>query len=212
MTPSGDRRLVTVTSPDGGGVLKAFGLFDNMVGGEMTVRAAIENRSPASPVSGKLVVADYQIVKAPLLARLLSVAALTGIGDLLRGEGISFSNLDMPFLLAEGKFEIQEMRAHGTALGITANGAVDRDRDTLALEGTIVPIYAFNSMFSNVPVLGQILSPERGGGVFAATYSMTGPIDEPEVVVNPLAALAPGVLRNLFNILPGSGAKGGAVR
>lgn len=212
ITPFGDSRLLTMTSPDGGEVLKAFGVFDNMVGGELTVRASIDDRRAARPVSGKLAVTDYQIVKAPSLARLLSVAALTGIADLLRGEGISFSDLDMPFVFEDGKFEIREMRAHGTALGITANGTVDLDRDALAVGGTIVPIYAFNSMFSNLPVLGQILSPERGGGVFAATYSMTGPIDDPMVVVNPLAALAPGVLRNLFNILPGAGTKEDKIR
>ena len=36
--------------------------------------------------------------------------------------------------------------------------------------------------------------------MFAATFHASGPIDHPDVSINPLAALTPGVLRNLFDI------------
>lgn len=209
LSPRAEGRVVSMTSADAGAVFRAFGAFDNMVGGKLDVRAVIGGRDPGAGITGRIAVSDYHVVKAPLLARLLSVAALTGIGDLLRGDGISFSTLDLPFSLRGGRFELNEMRAFGPALGITANGALDLKADTLSLEGTIVPIYAFNSILGNVPVLGQILTPEKGGGVFAATYGIKGKADDPAIVVNPLAALAPGFLRGLFNILPEGGGRGG---
>jgi hypothetical protein len=34
--------------------------------------------------------------------------------------------------------------------------------------------------------------------VFAATFRLSGPIGDPQVSVNPLAALTPGFLRGIF--------------
>jgi hypothetical protein len=66
-----------------------------------------------------------------------------------------------------------------------------------------------------VPLVGRLFSPEAGGGLFAATYRVQGPLDEPTVTVNPLAALTPGFLRGLFGIFDqgrGEGAGEGARR
>jgi hypothetical protein len=68
------------------------------------------------------------------------------------------------------------------------------------LKGTVVPAYSLNSVFADVPILGPLLVPEKGSGLFAATYFMRGPIDNPSVGGNPLATLTPGFLRGLFNI------------
>ena len=81
-------------------------------------------------------------------------------------------------------------------------GNLFRNADVLDLEGTMIPAYALNSVFGHIPLLGEIFTGgEKGGGVFAATYRMTGPIEEPMVSVNPLSALAPGILRNVFGII-----------
>ncbi len=64
--------------------------------------------------------------------------------------------------------------------------------------GTIVPAYFFNSLLGHIPLIGKLFSPEKGGGVFAAKYQVTGPIDNPEVHVNAMSMIAPGFLRNLF--------------
>ena len=65
------------------------------------------------------------------------------------------------------------------------------------LSGTIVPLSAVNKMLSSIPLIGTILS---GGSdsVFAATYTMKGETENPETVVNPLAALTPGILRRIL--------------
>jgi hypothetical protein len=85
-------------------------------------------------------------------------------------------------------------------VGFTATGHIDLGKDTMNLTGTVVPAYTLNSVFGDLPLIGSILVPEKGSGLFAATYSMRGPIDNPDVGVNPLATLTPGFLRGLFNI------------
>jgi len=94
------------------------------------------------------------------------------------------------------------MLAFGESLGITANGWIDIDRDRLELRGTVAPAYLINSILGNIPVIGQLLG---GGsqGLIAANYQLSGPMSDPAVAVNPLSALAPGILRQLFAPLVG---------
>ena len=82
-------------------------------------------------------------------------------------------------------------------------GRVDLANDVVDLNGTMVPAYALNSALGFLPVIGDILVGPTGGGVFAATYRLSGPMDAPSITVNPLAALAPGVLRKLFRFFDG---------
>ncbi|HVI51557.1 MAG TPA: AsmA-like C-terminal domain-containing protein [Candidatus Sulfotelmatobacter sp.] len=201
-----NRRALRITSGDAGSVFKAFGVFDNVVGGQLTLDAYYDDANPREPLIGQCQVTDYQVMKAPALARLLTVAALTGVVELLSGEGINFSTMQVPFVLTDGVLEIKDGQASGTALGLTARGQVDLDNDKLALEGTIVPAYVLNSVLGRIPLLGSIFANEKGGGVIAMNYSMSGPSKDPSVMVNPLSALTPGFLRKLFNIFDdGSG-------
>lgn len=74
-----------------------------------------------------------------------------------------------------------------------------REPEVVDLRGTIVPAYAVNSLFGNIPLLGDLITGgEEGGGLFAATYTAKGPLTSPTVSVNPLSALAPSFLRKLF--------------
>ena len=94
-------------------------------------------------------------------------------------------DLSAPFELQQGTFEIKEARASGTALGFTTNGKIFRHADVVDLEGTVIPAYALNSVFGRIPLLGDLFTGgEKGRGIFAAAYTMTGPIEAPVVSVN----------------------------
>jgi hypothetical protein len=196
---SGNRRLL-IASEDAAGVLRTFGVYDHMRGGRLEIRGLFEDRKPGRPLQGTALIQDYSVTNAPTLARLLTIAALTGILDLLRGEGVSFSSLEAPFTLKDGLLELKDARAFGPALGITANGQLDLDHEKIAVEGTIVPAYAINSLIGDIPLIGRLLTGDKGSGVFAATYTARGALEEPDVSVNPLATLAPGFLRKFFQI------------
>jgi uncharacterized protein YhdP len=147
---------------------------------------------------------DYMLVNAPILTSLLTVASLTGIVDLLSGEGITFTHLTGDVNLDDGVLTTDLVRAYGPALGLTVNGSLDFDESVADLQGTIVPAYTINRVLGGIPVLGQILTGGEGEGFLAFTYQMTGPLAEPEVKVNALSALAPGFLRGLFGLLDAS--------
>lgn len=197
-------RTLAMRANDAGALLKALDFYDNMQGGVLEIVGTYHDNEPGQPLKGRVLVRDYRVIDAPVLARLLSVLALTGILDELRGDGLGFSQLDLPFTLRDGLLAIDNVKAFGPSLGFTATGKVYTDADMVDVQGTIVPAYAINSAFGHIPLLGSLFTGgEKGGGVFAATYNMTGQREDPKISVNPLTALAPGFLRNLFGIFGG---------
>jgi len=194
-------RIFLLKSDNAGDTLRLLDLYENMVGGTLEVAGGYDDSALGRPLSGRFTVSDYRVVGAPVLARVVSYMSLTGILEALEADGLAFNSLEIPFNLHEGTLELDNAKATGTSLGFTATGNVYTHADVLDLEGTMIPAYALNSVFGNIPVLGEILTGgEKGGGVFAANYTMTGSVADPEVAVNPLTALAPGILRNVFGV------------
>jgi len=195
--------VLRVSASDAGALLAALDITANLVGGTLRVEGKEDPAREDRAIVGKLAIEDFRLVNAPGLARLLSVALLTGILDSLRGEGIGFNRLDADIAWADPKIEIKDGRMHGAALGMTARGHLDLAADTLQLDGTIVPAYAVNSILGNIPLLGQLLVGERGSGVFAANYRATGAMGDVQTSINPLSTLAPGFLRRVFGLFTG---------
>jgi hypothetical protein len=149
--------------------------------------------------SGRAEGADYRFTGAPFMVRLLSIAALSSIQDLLGGNGIPFSTLKTDLTFYDGKFTLSHARAYGGALAVNVDeGRFDLDAGTVDLPGTLVPAYNLNSVLGNVPILGDLLFGGEGEGLFAANFRMSGPLDAPAITVNPLSPLAPGFLRRMF--------------
>ena len=198
MHTDGDNRAFKAKSANSGAVLRALGLSDDFVNGELSVSGSVLD---TGAVDGTFSINSFTIVDAPLLARLLSVASLTGIVDELRGSGISFSDLNVPFSYSDNVFTIRDGAMYGASLGLTAQGKYDIDKNTIDGDGTIIPAYALNSVLGSIPILGTILTGgEESGGVFAATFAIRGNPEGAEITVNPLATLAPGFLRQIFKI------------
>ncbi|OHC75003.1 MAG: hypothetical protein A3G18_02220 [Rhodospirillales bacterium RIFCSPLOWO2_12_FULL_58_28] len=194
-------RALSMRSDDAGAVFKAFNFYENMVGGAFEVSGEFDDNAPGSPLTGKLTVDDYHLVKSPVLIRMLSILALTGVIEALQQEGLYFNILDAPFALSDGVLNLTDAKATGISLGYTASGKIYTQAKVVDLKGTVIPAYAINSfmgVLDKIPVLGAVFTgEEKGGGVFAAPYKMTGPMENPEISVNPLSLLAPGIFRKL---------------
>jgi hypothetical protein len=183
---------------DFGALLKVFDISDNIVGGKFTVSGSAIPDNDLRRYVGNAVASDYRVFRAPFMARMLSVASLTSISSLLTGGGLPFTIFKTDFTLENGRLTLAGGHASGGALGINADGWIDLDHNLLDLNGTLVPAYTINSIFNNIPLLGDLVTGGEGTGVFAANYRLSGSLDDPQISINPLSALAPGVLRRLF--------------
>ena len=193
-----DGYLLGFASSDAGVTARAFGLYDHAKDGRMQLQARILQRDLEKPeIKGILRADDFVLVNAPLLARVMTLGSLRGINDAMSGNGIGFTRLELPFTMQGDVIAIQNGRAVGPALGLTGDVDINRSTDSVAASGTLIPAYTINSVLGHIPIIGDVLVGRRGEGVFALTFQIDGPVEEPRITVNPLSALAPGFLRRI---------------
>jgi hypothetical protein len=205
LDPATGRRELRIRSDDAGALLRTARIVETVVGGVLSVEGQAEQPGLAAPLRVRAEMQDYRVVRGKVMAKILQEAKLADINSLLAREGIPFARFTGKMRLSDEGIEIEKARAYGAALGITAQGKIDLDSDRIGIEGTIVPAYVVSQIVGEIPLIGRILTGGEGEGLFAATYRAEGPLDDPKVSVNPLAALAPGFLRGLFNIFEGDG-------
>jgi hypothetical protein len=206
LTPVQGGRKLAAEAQDAGALLRTLDLIQSMSGGRLTASGMYNDTTDAHTLRGSAELLDFRIRNAPSIGRILQGMSLYGLVQLAQGPGLGFTRMVVPFRLSQEVLTLEDARAYSASLGITAKGSIDLARSTANMEGTVVPAYFFNSLLGRVPLLGRLFAPEQGGGVFAATYSVKGPLDDPTVSVNPLAALTPGFLRGFFDIFDGPSA------
>ena len=194
----GGAREFYMAAPSAGRLLGLFGWPDYAVGGEVRMLGEAPPYGSEGALSARLEVTDLTLVQAPILARILAAGSLEGLGALLSGEGIAFDRIDGDILWEDGLLTLGEFRAAGPSLGVTGAGAVDFGGRQAGVDGTIVPAYTLNSFLGGIPLIGGLLVSRPGEGVIGVTFSVEGPFDGVTVIANPLSALAPGVLRRIF--------------
>ena len=193
--PNGSGASLQISTRDAGLALQAANWTRRLKGGNLIVTG--KQPTPGGPIAGEFKLQEFKVTDAPALARVLQVLSLTGIFSALGQDGLDFVTLEGKFRYYGGALEIKNARAFGSSIGITAEGAVYIAEETADLTGTVVPAYTINRVLGNIPILGPILTGGKNEGVFAANYIVKGRLEAPQVLVNPLSALAPGFLRNL---------------
>ncbi len=195
------RMTLDLSARDAGAFLRAMDIYPNMIAGDLRIKGSpIGNNN--RDVKGDLIIENFSVVKAPVLAQLLGVMSPDGINEQLSNKGIGFERLESGFAwLRRPNLDLmsfREGRTSGSALGLTFDGIYDRRRGSVEINGTIIPVSGLNTFASNIPLLGQILTGGKGSALFAATYQIKGPSDAPKTSINPLSVLTPGILRKIF--------------
>ncbi|HET6184711.1 MAG TPA: AsmA-like C-terminal region-containing protein [Acetobacteraceae bacterium] len=200
ITPERSGRALRVGATDGGMLLRGLGIIDSIEGGRLSIAARYDDSRADHPLAGTAELDDFRLRGAPVVAKILQGASLYGLVQALDGPGTAFTHLVVPFVYAGDTLRLQDARAFNPSLGLTAEGTIDLATKRMRLQGTIVPAYYLNTLPGRIPLIGRLFSPEKGGGLMAARYTATGPLDNPEIGVNPLSALTPGFLRGLFGL------------
>ena len=200
--------LLTASSDDAGGVIDALDLADGVREGRLELQVTLPD-DPDATVDGRLRIDRYRVVDAPVLTQILTLGSLTGIRDTLSGGGVQFTRMQGDFTVSDGVIAFEDARAVGPALGYVASGRIDRAGGRIDIRGTLVPAYTINSVLGEIPLIGNLLIGREGEGVFAISFRVVGPQDDPDINVNPLSALAPGFLRQIVDGLSGGGTGSG---
>lgn len=187
---------IDVTSGDAGFIASAFLGADFITGGELALSGSLETAN--APADLVLQLTNTRMSNAPFLTQILSLASLRGLADTLSGEGVMFSRIDIPMKVQGGRYVVSGAKAQGPALGLTASGYIDMATQAIEIDGVLVPSFGVNSALGGIPIIGDLVVGRDGEGVFSLTYSVRGTLEKANVSVNPLSALAPGVIRRVF--------------
>ncbi len=159
----------------------------------------IENSSRSN-----LKITNFKVKEVPVLAKILTLASLQGIADLLTGEGIRFDDFEMSFKTKNNLTEIVEMYAIGPAISIMMEGYIEKDKVT-SLKGTLVPATTINKSIAKIPLLGNILvGGKTGEGVFGVSFKIKGPPNDLKSTVNPIKTLTPRFITRTLEKIKGN--------
>ena len=138
-----------------------------------------------------LIIDNFKVKEVPVLAKLLTLASLQGIADLLTGEGIRFTDFEMTFSNKDKLMTIDEIYAIGPAISIMMSGYIE-SKKLVSLRGTLVPATTINRTIASIPLIGNILIGKKvGEGVFGVSFKIKGPPKNLKTTVNPIKTLTP---------------------
>ena len=187
----GGRQVVELESNDAGALFRFSDVYSRMTGGQMTT--VMDAPSPANPVQlGTMSVRNFAVHDKSQLER-----AVANGNQAQRNANMAFSGMKVDFTRGPGRIALHDGVVRGPVLGGTIDGVIDYADDEVHLRGTLIPLYGANNLLGQLPIVGLFLGGEKEGLV-GVTYEVVGKPAGPVLHVNPLSALAPGLLRKVF--------------
>ena len=190
-----NKRFLEVYSDLPRPLLTEYSFFNGLSGGKLLFTSLIDG----SKSNSKLKIENFNVINAPGLIKLLSLADLGGLADLAKGDGLSFDILEMNLEKEKGFLKINEILALGPSMSIFIEGYQDQEGLT-SLRGTLVPAKTLNNLISKIPVVGKIVIPQEvGEGLFGVSFKMKGPKNNIKTTINPIRTLTPRFIQKIVD-------------
>ena len=187
-----NHQVIYFETDDAGALFRFTDMYPRMSGGQMWV-AMDPPTQEQSPQIGTLYIRRFSVRGEPALEKVVS-----GAPGAAGSAGIEFSEMRAEFTRVPGKMSVRDGIVRGPLVGATVEGNIDHIRDEVHLRGTFVPFYGFNNMFGQIPIVGLFLGGGNKEGLLGINYEAVGPPSAPRITVNPVSAIAPGLLRKFI--------------
>lgn len=187
-----NHQVIYFETDDAGALFRFTDMYPRMYGGQMWL-AMDPPTQEQSPQIGTLYIRRFAVRGEPTLDRIVSGAPNSPGAP--AGSGVDFSEMRAEFTRFPGKMAIRDGIVRGPLVGATVEGNIDYVRDDVHLRGTFVPFYGLNNMFGQIPIVGLFLGAGNKEGLVGINYEAVGPPGAPRITVNPVSAMAPGLLR-----------------
>jgi len=186
-TNENNEKITTLVAENAKPLVKKYKFIKGFEGGYLDFYSIKKNNLAKS----KLKINDFKLKEVPALTKILTLASLQGIADLLTGEGIRFDDFEMNFENKKNLMTINEIYSIGPAISILMEGYIE-GKNLVSLRGTLVPATTINKAIGKIPVLGEILVGKKTGeGVFGVSFKIKGHPKKLKTTVNPIKTLAP---------------------
>jgi hypothetical protein len=185
------KQVIYMETGDAGALFRFTDMYPKMVGGQMWV-ALDPPTKEQTPQEGMVNIRDFAVKGEAALDRIAQ-----NQNNPRGGNGVEFSRLRVDFVRGAGRVTFREGVVRGPTVGATMDGSIDYAKNDVHMRGTFVPLYGLNNAFGQIPIVGLFLGGSNEG-LLGVTYEVTGPPGSPTLRVNPISAVAPGLLRKFF--------------
>jgi len=183
--------VIYLETNDAGAFFRFTDTYSKMVGGQLQLAMDPPTVEPSAK-DGLISVRDFSVKGEAALDR-VAAGGPAGVQN-----GVSFSRVRAEFTRQNGQLTIREGVVKGPMIGGTIEGSIDYPGNQVRMSGTFVPMYGLNNMFGQIPIVGLFLGGGSNEGLIGVTYEVVGTPGQPVLRVNPISAMAPGVLRKIF--------------
>jgi hypothetical protein len=199
---NGKRRTMEMQSADAGAVLRFLDVYEHMHGGAIKLTLA---GNADGALRGQVDTTSFWIVDEPKLKSIVSTAPQgdnRSLNEAVRRDiDTSRVQFERGFAVidkGDGYLELERGVLRGPLIGTTFQGTLYDARGRMAMTGTFMPAYGLNRLFGELPFIGMILGNGRDRGLIGVTYKLSGNAKSPELQINPLSVIAPGIFRSIF--------------
>ncbi len=207
VTATGSGGETRISTSDAGALLRFANLYSHLEGGDLNL--LLRSRGDAERRRGyahRLRPARRTGVSPAGQRR---AAACIGRGAApVDAARVRFEKMTASFERSPGKLTIQDGVIYNPSIGLTTQGGIDFEHNQIDVSGSFVPAYTVNTMLTKIPLVGLLLSGGENDGVFGLSYRVHGSMSSPTLTVNPLSAIAPGILRRMLGAIDGTTSRG----
>ena len=201
----GGSRSMQMQSDDAGAVLRFLDIYEHMEGGKIALAL---NGASDGQMTGQVDARDFFIVNEPRMNSIVATKAPTENGRSMslneavkRDIDTSRVKFDRGFTqISKGTGELTLANGvlRGPVIGATFQGTLYDKQGNMDMTGTFMPAYGINRLFGELPIVGLLLGNGRDRGLLGVTFKLEGDADSPDVSINPLSIVAPGIFRSIF--------------
>ena len=193
-TNDNGEKITTLYSGNATPLVKKYKFIKGFSDGNLDFYSIKKNNISKS----QLRIYDFKLKEVPVLTKILTLASLQGIADMVTGEGIRFNEFEMNFTNKGTLMTIEEIYAIGPAISILMSGYIE-SKKLVSLRGTLVPATTLNKVIGSLPLIGNILVGKKTGeGVFGVSFKIKGPPKDLKTTVNPIKTLTPRFITRIL--------------
>ena len=201
----GGSRSMQMQSDDAGAILRFLDIYEHMEGGKIALAL---NGAADGPMTGQVDARDFFVVNEPRMDSIVATKAPTENGrSMSLNEAVKrdidttrvkFDRGFSQISKGDGELTLTNGVLRGPAIGATFQGTLYNKQGNMDMTGTFMPAYGLNRLFGEVPIVGLLLGNGRDRGLLGVTFKLEGDADSPDVRINPLSIVAPGIFRSIF--------------
>lgn len=196
------RKTVQIETADGGALLRFLDYYDKMSGGQVSVSLS---STGDGPLSGEIDARNFLVVGEPRLKSLVG-SPVTPDGQSLASASnkqidvsrVKFQRGNAIIEKGSGYLKLAKGILRSDQIGLSYEGTLYDKNGRIDMTGTFLPAYGLNRIFGEIPIIGEILGNGRDKGLIGITFKLSGPAKSPQLLVNPISLVAPGIFRQIF--------------